>query len=291
MSRIRNGAQLSRQSWSALLSNRQLLVFPLMSLVGMFFVTLIFLVPEIVVARPYLEAEDPSSVQTFLALGVLFLYYLAAYTVVIFSNTALIAATMKIIEGEEATVADGLNAATARLGKIVPYAVVSATIGVLAHVVSRSGRGSDNALGSIIAMLLGAVLAGAWSIVVFFAIPVMVYEDLGFVDSLKRSMELFKQTWGEGFVGRTAIGLVSWVLGLAIGILCAAIVAVGLSYGNMAIVVVGVVLGIVGIVMVGLMQGAVNGIFQASLYHYATTGDSGPFIDSRLAAEAFGDRE
>jgi hypothetical protein len=35
------------------------------------------------------------------------------------------------------------------------------------------------------------------------------------------------------------------------------------------------------------VQGAINGVFQASMYQYAQTGDAGQFIETRLAAQAF----
>jgi hypothetical protein len=39
---------------------------------------------------------------------------------------------------------------------------------------------------------------------------------------------------------------------------------------------------------VALVTGALNGVFQASPYRYATTGDAGPFIRTEDAAAAFG---
>jgi hypothetical protein len=42
-----------------------------------------------------------------------------------------------------------------------------------------------------------------------------------------------------------------------------------------------------GSIIIALFQGAINGVFQASLYQYATTGDSGRFIDNDLARNAF----
>jgi len=39
--------------------------------------------------------------------------------------------------------------------------------------------------------------------------------------------------------------------------------------------------------VLALVTGAVNGVFQASRYRYATTGDAGPFIRTEDAAAAF----
>ena len=65
------------------------------------------------------------------------------------------------------------------------------------------------------------------------------------------------------------------------------IAAAGVLANALALAILGAVLLILGLVVISLLNGAVNGVFQASMYHYATTGDAGPFIDSELARQAF----
>jgi hypothetical protein len=74
---------------------------------------------------------------------------------------------------------------------------------------------------------------------------------------------------------------------LVLVLICAGIIAAGVFSGVLALIILGVVLLILGLVAVNLLNGAVNGIFQASVYHFATTGNAGPFIDGELAREAF----
>ena len=285
--KIKSGLELSKQSWSALGQNPQLIVFPIISGIAMIVVTILFFIPEAFALRPIFEAEDPTAGQLITAIVIVFIYYLVASFVVTFSNTALVGATLKAIGGEPATVGDGIRVALSRLGKIVIYSLISATIGVIARSISQAGRRSDNIIVAILAAILGGLIQGAWSLLVFFAIPVMVVEDIGVRDSLKRSFELFKQTWGEGFVGSTAIGGISCLVMLAVVLVGGGIIAAGILTTVLALIILGAVLLILGLVVVSLLNGAVNGIFQASMYHYATTGDAGPFIDGELAREAF----
>jgi hypothetical protein len=123
---------------------------------------------------------------------------------------------------------------------------------------------------------------------VFFALPVMIVENIPVTASLKRSLEIFRQTWGESFVGSTAIGGISCLIYLVILLVTGAMIAGGIALGNVPLLVVGGIFMIFGIVVVSLLNGAVNGIFQASLYNFASTGNAGPFIDTGLAREAFG---
>jgi hypothetical protein len=285
--KIKSGLELSKQSWSALGQNRQLILFPVISGIGMLVVTILFSIPEAFAFRPILEAEEPTAAQWITAFLILFLYYLVASFVVIFSNTALVGATLKMIDGEPATVGDGIGVAMSRLGKIIAYSLISATVGVIARGITQSGRQSENAIVAILAAIIGGLIQGAWSILVFFAIPVIVVENIGVRDSLKRSFELFKQTWGEGFVGSTAIGGISCLVMLAVVLVGGGIIAAGVLADSLALAILGGVLLILGLVVVSLLNGAVNGIFQASMYHYATTGDAGSFIDSDLARQAF----
>jgi hypothetical protein len=285
--KIKSGLELSKQSWSALGRNRQLAVFPIISGVAMIIVTILFFIPEAFAFGPILSSEAPSAGQWITALVVLFVYYLVASFVVTFSNTALVGATLKVLDGEPATVGDGIGVAVSRLGKILVYSLISATVGVIARSITQGGRQSDNAIVAILAAILGGLIQGAWSLMVFFAIPVMVVENIGVRDSLKRSLELFKRTWGEGFVGSTAIGGISCLVSLAVLLIGGGIIVVGVLANVVALAIAGGVLLILGLVVVSLLNGAVNGIFQASMYKYATTGNAGPFIDSELAREAF----
>lgn len=288
--KIRNGWELSKQSWGALRANPQLLMFPIISMIGMIIVTILFLIP--ISATGIFQALTQEGTVTndvagVIAAIVLFIYYVVTYTVIIFSNTALVGAAMKLLRGEPATVSDGIQIASARLGKIIVYAIISATVGMIARGIRDAGRDSKNVVVMILAAIIGGLIQGAWNLLVFFAIPVLVVEDVGVVDSLKRSLELFKRTWGEQFTGSTAIGGITCLAYVAVFIIGGLIVFAAIATESAALIIGAIALVILAIVMLGLMQGAVNGIFQASLYKYATTGDAGPFIDTELAREAF----
>ncbi len=289
-SKIRNGWELSKQSWAALRANPQLLMFPVISMIGMIIVTILFFIP--ISATGIFQALTQEGTVTneiagVIATVVLFLYYVVAYTIIIFSNTALVGAAMKLIRGEPATVSDGIAIASARLGKIIVYAVISATVGMLARAIRDAGRDSKNPILAILAAILAGVLQGAWNLLVFFAIPVLVVEDCGVIDSFKRSFELFKRTWGEHFTGSTAIGGITCLAYVAVIVIGGLLIFLAVSTQSAALIIGAVVLVVLAFVLLGLLQGAVNGIFQASLYNYATTGEAGPFIDTALAREAF----
>ena len=73
--KLQSGLELSKQSWSALGQNRQLIVFPLISGIAMIIVTILFFIPEAFAFQPLFEAEDPTAGQWIATFLVLFFYY------------------------------------------------------------------------------------------------------------------------------------------------------------------------------------------------------------------------
>ena len=67
----------------------------------------------------------------------MFCMYVVQYFVVIFFNTALVGAAIVLLKGERPTVELALELAVSRIGIILGYAVISATVGVLLHALAE----------------------------------------------------------------------------------------------------------------------------------------------------------
>src|SRR5882724_10286722 len=95
----------------------------------------------------------------------MFLFYLANYFVVIFFNTALIHAATIRLRGGDPTLSDGLGFAWENVGRILQWAAVAATVGMILRAIEeRVGW-----LGRFIIALVGA----AWTVATYFVIPVI----------------------------------------------------------------------------------------------------------------------
>jgi hypothetical protein len=290
--KVANGVQLTQQCWQALKHNPQLMIFPLISGITLVIVGIIFLIPTVGGALLLGGGQvatngDESSVQWVFGVVMLFLYYFVCYTVIIFSNTALVGVALKLLKGESADVGDGLEIAISRWRQIIGFALISATIGTLAQMLRNAGRDSENIVIAIITSLIGGLIQGVWSVVVFFAIPVYVVENVGPTQAISRSWDIFKQTWGEGFTGRAVIGGVGLLAQFLLVLVIVGLLVVAISTGFIPLIVLTILFGVVAFGALALITGAINGVFQASLYHYAQTGDAGRFIDNDLARNAF----
>jgi hypothetical protein len=102
----------------------------------------------------------------------------------------------------------------------------------------------------------------------FFVVPVLVVEKVGPFEAIKRSVSLLKRTWGEALVGHWGLGFFTFLLMLP-GLL---ILGLGVALMTQIVAVGAVVLGL-GILYLlgcGAVSSALNTIFLASLYQYAS---------------------
>jgi hypothetical protein len=179
------------------------------------------------------------------------------------------------LEGGDPTVRDGMRIATSHLPQIIGFALIAATVGMILRLISeRAGF-----LGQIIIGFLGL----AWTILTFLVVPVLVTENVGPVTAIKRSSALLRKTWGEQLIGAGGIGLVFGLIvflaifaGMGLTVLLAAV------SGYLAIVAVVVTVLAVG--AIALIGSALGGIYTASLYRYATSGEAGSFGAEAMAA-------
>jgi hypothetical protein len=65
------------------------------------------------------------------------LFYLAQYTVIFFFNSALVGAALIRLDGGTPTISDGLAIAGKRMGAILGYAVLAATVGVVLNFINE----------------------------------------------------------------------------------------------------------------------------------------------------------
>jgi hypothetical protein len=209
-------------------------------------------------------------------------FIVIAYIALAFVNTyftaGLVAGANEVLEGRDTTVAASLRAANDKLHRILPWALVQATVSiVISAIEERAGF-----VGQLVAGLIGA----AWAVVTFLTIPIIMLEDLGPWNALKRSGALLKQTWGENIVAQAGFGLLSFVVALP-GI---ALVAIGVASGSVAVIVVLGAVGVVWIAIVSIVIGAMGGIYRTALYRFAVDGRAPAAFAGADFERAFGPR-
>jgi hypothetical protein len=265
MESIRRGFRLLGKSWQVLREDKELLWLPVFSFAGMFVVFALVGVVGVV-----LGAFEPGA-SRILRFSVLFVSYFGVYSVAIFFNAAVVGAATIRLDDRDPTIADGLRIARSKLGKILQWALLSASVGVVLHVLQEKAGW----LGRLVLGFAGA----AWGVVTFFVVPVLLFEQTDVAGSVKRSASLFKKSWGEGFVGNGGIGIALFLLALPLFAFCALLLTLWPLFGG--------VLMVLALGAVFALGGVLSGIFNAALYRYAANGESGELFEASDLRSAF----
>ena len=268
MGRFARGWALVKSSWSVLKEEPKLLLFPCITMVALTLVMATFALPFFIDRDLFQSLADRQHGGNgrVLAYVLTFLYYLATNFVIVFFNTALIACVMMRFRGERPTIGAGLSVAMARLPQIAGWAVVAATVGMLLKVLEERVP----LLGRIAVRLVGM----AWAVVTYFVTPVLVVEALGPGRALKRSAELIRRTWGESLTGQATLGILGFLFMLP-GIF---LIFMGMSLGgahhhaSLVPLIIGVGLGILWFIAIAILSSALQQIFVAGAYVYASEG-------------------
>jgi len=280
MGKFSRSWELVKQSFTILRSDKQLMLFPVLSAVSCFVVTAMIatggaflLLPARSAAIAAGERFNPNQSPMFL-LG-MFTLYVVNYFVIVFFNVALVAVANSRLMGGSWTFKDGLELAWERKGTILEWALVAATVGVLL-------RTLEERLG-LMGRLIMRIIGIAWTLACYFVVPVLAFEDLTPIDALKRSSKLFRDTWGEKVIGGFSLSMVSLVLMLpGIGLPIAAAFLAGIN-GMM----VGLILMVLYFLVLSVFMSAVGGIFNAALYRYACFKQVPPAFSEELIVSAW----
>ena len=275
MERIKRGWKLSKQSWAVVKSDKSLLAFPIISVVAAIITMIIFFgggaAMAVAIGSPW---------------GALPLVIIGAYllTVVgVFSSVALASCATEALEGRQTTVGQGISAARGRMKVIFAWAAVAMFVGALIAVIQSL---LQEVAGGIVSAIVGGLAGFAWAVATFFVIPVIALDGLGPKEALKTSAHVVKERWGEGVVGSSAIGLITFFVAMlpAIVMMVLGFVLAGSSaVGGGLLITIGVLVFVIAM----LFQSTITAVFRVALYRYATEGDVIGGFDREALESAF----
>lgn len=258
MGRWGRSKELAKASWAVLREDKELLVLPLVSGVAAIAIGATFLLPILATSKVTDAAGETQLQPSVVSYVLMFAMYIALAYVTIFFKTALLFGADERMKGGNPTLGSSLAGAASKAGKILPWAIVTATVSVIL----RSLENRAGLLGRIVIGIVGM----AWAVVTFLVLPILVFEGVGVGEAVKRSAAMLKQTWGENLIVNAGIGLISMLLILP------AFVLVGLGFATGTAVGAGttLVIAVVWVIAVSCWSSAMSAVFQLALYRYAT---------------------
>jgi Family of unknown function (DUF6159) len=278
MERFKRSWELAKQSWKVMRSHPSLALFPIISGIATFFVTLSFMLPIFfsMGGLKGLESKQFNNDQVPVAYYVVsFCYYLVSYFVVVFFNVALIHCANKVLNNQETSVGDGLSAAMKRFGPILAWSLVGATVGMILKTISERV--------AFVGQIVVAILGGAWSIVTFFVVPTLAIEGVGPITAIKTSFATIKKTWGETLIGNIGV---SYAIGLLS--LIPVPILIGVAFTGSAWIIIGAVaVSALYWLTLAIIGSCLTGIYTTAVFHYARTGSVPNVFSSEQIQMAF----
>jgi hypothetical protein len=261
MNRFQRSVALAKASWNVLRGDGSLMWFPVLAGV----VSAVLVGVMALIGWATAGSETTTSGSTHLtANAATFIVGIVGYFGVVFVQTyflgGLVASASQCLDGRATTVGEGLRAANARSGRLFAWALLTGTVTwILQAIEERAGI-----IGRIVMGFLGA----AWTVLTFLTVPIVMFEDVGPINALKRSGTLFKQTWGENLIAQVGIGLLMLpvvLVGFAVG-------ALAVMTNVLAVQIAGVAVAVVLVLAGSVIVNALSGIYRTALYRYAVDG-------------------
>jgi hypothetical protein len=254
--RLKTGWALTKDSIRVLRGDPELAAFPLVgSAAGLVYVGLLL------GGATAIFGTDMGLTQWVL----LFALYFGSTFIASFTTAGLMHETRRAFHGEDPSLKSGLAAAWRNKRTLLAWSAVSATVGVIIQLIDSQ----DN----LLAELLASVVSVAWSILTYFVIPVITFEDVGVRDAITRSGQTFKNTWGETAGAHFGVGIVTILLMIPVALLAALVLVLGVFSGSALGFGAGLAI-VAGLLLVAyLFASTLAAIARLALYVYATEGE------------------
>ncbi len=215
--------------------------------------------------------DDIGATQTrniFVVLGVLLGYLILAHIFNFFMKAALTASTNAQLTQQASGLGSGISAVFRHFFAILGWLIISGLAGFVLGFRSTSSNG--NPVEGIASNMAQGFLDSAWKVITFLTIPVIVAEQVGPINAIKRSSQLVRETWGRQLVGKYGIdAAVGSITGAALLVIVALGGALTFFTRSANVGIIAALVLISTLMCIGALRAALLTIYQIVLYRYA----------------------
>ena len=245
--RVSNTLKMMKSCLDVLKKDRELILFPVFAAISVAIFVLI------ISAGGYLDNLDTEQGGS---LAPLILLIFGANFLIVFFNSALVSAALERLRGGDPNVKSGLSHAIKHIHHIFFWSIIVTIVAILIAII----RG-DRRENSIFREIFASIIQAGWAMMTFFVVPIIVSENIGPINAIKRSTSLFKQTWGDQVVANFGFGIFQ-LFGVLLG------VVVYWFFGLFSPVLGAVLGGSLAVMSVAIIY-TLEGIYKAALYEFA----------------------
>ena len=245
--RVSNTFKMMKSCLDVLKKDRELILFPVFAAISVAIFVLIMS------AGGYLDNLDTEQGGS---LAPLILLIFGANFLIVFFNSALVSAALERLRGGDPNVKSGLSHAIKHIHHIFFWSIIVTIVAILIAII----RG-DRRENSIFREIFASIIQAGWAMMTFFVVPIIVSENIGPINAIKRSTSLFKQTWGDQVVANFGFGIFQ-LFGVLLG------VVVGWFFGLFSPLLGAILGGSLAVMSVAIIY-TLEGIYKAALYEFA----------------------
>lgn len=216
----------------------------------------------------------------------IFLTYLGLSLITTFFNVCTVYTAKQRFAGKNATMGESFKFAFSKFHLILGWSLISATVGLLLNLLENLAQ-SLGQIGAAVVRVFRGILAFAWGIITIFVVPVMVYEDVGPIDAIKKSTKTLSKTWGETIIRRFGLGLIEFLVILAGLAINAGVGYLLYMYFDLTGIFIAIGIAAVYVLVVVLAFNIASKVYNTALYEYAETGKVPTGYDKPTMKNAF----
>lgn len=263
---FQDSISIFRSSWNILWKDKEMLLFPILSAIGIIgvFVLLavsthsLWLFPdgvEVLRSNPLYYGFKPYLVW--------FLLIFLVHLIINIFNAAIVASSIRRLRGENPTITSDMLDVLKHWKQIFGWVFIVSVFIFIVKLFKNKGW---------IQSLIGDVIVLGASIASFFVVPIIMIENDGPINAIKKSSQLLWNCWGNQVVGRAGMYLVISLL--QIPAIVFIIFAFDFTDPNRIQIIRFSFLGIAGVYIAVILavSNALTEIFRTVLYLYALDG-------------------
>lgn len=260
--------EVSKATFSVMLKNKKMFWFVILDIIlsiSAFIPALIFGLMLAIIAPG--ENLPVTILIIFILIG-----YFIAYFFTVFADVAVVYTAKREFENSHANTGEILKFTFSRLKAIISWTLINGTVGLVLKM--SKGKGGDTSrnrgfnMNSASRGLMGSLLGAAWSILIVFVIPSIVYENKGSIHAIKTSFNTVKETWGELLIRWFGLGMVQGLVTTAGFLLFGFIGFIGFDFGITPLLIFAIVSFFLFSVSVTIIFAIANQVFDTALYEY-----------------------
>lgn len=169
-----------QQTWAFLKQNKDLVFLPILS-----FIALVILL-AVTISGVIIDLADVN-IPMWSGIVIALVGYAVMAFVVIFTQAWLVACVYERLHDRSCTLSQGFAMTIKRTPQLIGWALFSGTVGLIINMLENAHN--------IFADIIAAIIGLAWSLAIYFVIPVVVVTGAGPFSAFKQSSKVFGKSW------------------------------------------------------------------------------------------------